>query len=120
MDTEIKYSKEDERIYNKFNKVYSILMMKKYPYIKKAEIDKDSFFNYIKSEPIWSSVDVKINICADYSDERSDEGYGSYHWDLINQVRILLAEPYLKNRISPLSNINDPQHCTGLIRYYNE
>jgi hypothetical protein len=70
-------SEEIEKLYKMVNKIYSVILMNRFPYIKRLEIDKESFNNVFTKEEdsFFSYDDVDVHMCADFMspEYRNDE-----------------------------------------------
>lgn len=109
-------SEEAEVSYQQLNKVYGSLLIKKFPYIKKVEIDKDGFNDIFKlnNKYVYYGLEIKIYICADFTspDYRIYGGFGEHNSKIINSVNMMLSHPSMKNkRLRPSSIIKNSKNC---------
>jgi len=118
---ETTWPQEDiDRAYRMLNSVYGKILMKKFPYIKKVEIDRESFDKLVNSEIKYFGHDVEVHMCVRYGDPEYDTfgGFGSYTTGIMNQLRIMLAEPVLYNKkMFVFTKSNDSEFCEGLLNY---
>jgi len=60
-------SEEVQKLYKMVNNVYSVILMNRFPYIKRLEVDKEIFNSLLSKEPErFSYDDVDIHMCADF------------------------------------------------------
>lgn len=114
-------SSEVEMFYNMFNKVYSTLIMNKYPYVKKVFIDPISF-NRVFVDIENTHNNVMVRMCADFLSEKYDSSSGSLGTDtsqfMTDLLKMVPGNEILQGRkMYAYLELNWAGDCEGLIRY---
>ena len=118
-------SEEVEKLYKMVNKVYSVILMNRFPYIKRLEVDKESFNNVFTKEEdnFFSYDDVDVHMCADFMspEYRNDEqmekekkrgGIGDTMGKIWKDTLLLTGTNLLNNRkLYPRLVLNKSSFC---------
>ena len=123
-------SEEVEKLYNMVNKIFSAVMIKRFPYIRRIEVNKRDFNSVLGKEVDRFTYDeVDVEICADWfskeynNDEQIEKeekkgGIGSVMGDLWKDVLLLTGSILLENkRIFLKLILNKTSFCKGYIKY---
>lgn len=123
-------SEEVEKLYRMINKVYSVILMNRFPYIKRLEVDKEIFNSLLsKEEDRFSYDDVDIHMCADFMSpeyhnyeqtekEKKRGGIGDVMGRVWKDTLLLTGSKLLDNRkLYPRLVLNKTSFCKGYQEY---
>lgn len=123
-------SEEVEKLYKMINKVYSVILMNRFPYLKRVEVDKKSFNSVLsKEEDRFSYDDVDVHMCADFMSpeyrnveqtkkELEKGGLGDSMGGIWKDTLLLTGSKLLNNRkLYPRLVLNKTSFCKGFQEY---
>jgi hypothetical protein len=123
-------SPEIKNFYVLFNKLYTKVLMNKYPFIKKIYIDPESFNAIFLNDTGKWNEDVDVVTCCDYVSDEYDtsklEGRGSGEMGtdsvkfMVDLIKMLpnSNEVLQGKKIYPRLINNVTEHCEGIVPYH--
>ena len=125
------FSPEVKKFYELFNKLYTKVVMNKYPYVKKMFIDPESFNNVFLEENRRWSEDVDVILCCDYNSEVYDnaklqgrdsaEMGGDMVKFMVDLVKMIPSSSEIlgETKIYPKLINNQTKYCKGVVQYHH-